>query len=448
MFQFVFDYQLAFLISLLILLLFTVLWYIQSKKFKKERRNHLRHKEKLTHLNLQVKELQEKLTDDINREGSFADAIPQIVWECDIEGNFYYLNRQWFMYTGLDFSADKDDLWMKTLHPEDRHIMTSKWIGYIKGDSFFEQEFRLRGADGQYQWFLIQGLPLKNDMGVVMKWVGTCTNIEEQKNYHILLENKIQERTLQLQESNNELIRSNKELENFAYVASHDLQEPLRKIRAFGDILKKRYSTDLPEQASEYIDRMQKASYRMQKLIDDLLSYSRVSRTPKLSEPVDLNELVEEVVDDLEETIRIKHAEVKYADLPKIMGDHRQLKQLFQNLISNGIKFHKPDLAPIVEIKQQWLQEVETKTNNGQNLELRFSDNGIGFDEQYHDKIFTIFQRLHGRSAYEGTGIGLAICKKIVENHGGKLYAQSEPGTGSEFVVILPYVEIDQKMNI
>ncbi len=444
----IFNYEIAFLIALLILMLFTVLLYSQRKKLKKERIINLRNDETIAQLNLQIQELQQKFSDNKKNEGSFADAIPQIVWECDNKGNFYYLNRQWFTYTGLGFSADKDDLWMKTLHPEDRRLMTTEWSDYINSNSFFEQEFRLKGADGQYQWFLVQGLPLKNDQGSVMKWVGTCTNIEEQKNYHIHLENKIQERTLQLLETNNELTRSNKELENFAYVASHDLQEPLRKIRAFGDILKKRYSTNLPEQASEYIERMQKASYRMQKLIDDLLSYSRVSRTPKLNEPVDLNELVEEVMDDLEETIRIKNAVVKYVDLPKIMGDHRQLKQLFQNLISNGIKFHKPDLAPIVEIKQQLLKEVETKTNNGQNLELRFSDNGIGFDEQYHDKIFTIFQRLHGRSAYEGTGIGLAICKKIVENHGGKLYAQSEPGTGSEFVVILPYEEIDQKMNI
>jgi light-regulated signal transduction histidine kinase (bacteriophytochrome) len=257
--------------------------------------------------------------------------------------------------------------------------------------------------------------------------------IEKHKNQHQLLEEKINERTKQLQELNDELYRSNKELENFAYIASHDLQEPLRKIRAFGDMLKKRFSDSIEDQGKEYIDRMQRASYRMQKLIDDLLNYSRVSRNPTNYEQVNLYELVNEVVEDLEETINSKDAAVRVSELPTINGDRRQLKQLFQNLVSNGIKFHKETEKPVVEIKPRWIE------NNGRILEIIISDNGIGFDEKYHDKIFTIFQRLHGRIEYEGTGIGLAICKKITENHNGTIYARSQPGVGSEFVVVLPY---------
>jgi two-component system, chemotaxis family, CheB/CheR fusion protein len=383
------------------------------------------------------KEFKAELDKSEERRIFLADSIPQIIWERDEKGDVVNFNKQWYQYTGAAKNGNKNnDLW-KSIHQDDREKADRVWRESLQIGEPYEVEYRLRDSKGEFQWFLDRGLPMKDKNGQIVKWFGTCTNIEEQKNHHMILEQKINDRTRQLQELNDELHRSNKELENFAYIASHDLQEPLRKIRAFGDMLKKKYSQDLAGQGKEYIDRMQRASYRMQKLIDDLLNYSRVSRNPTLTESIDLYELANEVVEDLEETINNTNATIKIRELPSINGDRRQLKQLFQNLISNGIKFHKENEDPVVEIKPRFVSgDGDTEGNY---VELIFADNGIGFDEKYHDKIFTIFQRLHGRIEYEGTGIGLAICKKIVDNHNGMIYAKSELGVGSEFIVALPF---------
>jgi two-component system, chemotaxis family, CheB/CheR fusion protein len=426
-------------LAIVVVILFIMIWLF--KRLKDERTSNYRYKIEVESLSEAGKNIQTALEKSEEKKNFLADAIPQIVWECDEKGKVVYYNKQWYIYTGLSKVDSMDDRWMHALHEDDRERTARIWQESVKTGEPYQIEYRLRNAHGEYQWFLDRGLPMKDKNGNTLKWFGTCTNIEDQKNHHMILERKIRERTTQLQELNEELERSNKELENFAYIASHDLQEPLRKIRAFGDLLKKKFTGDLSDQGKEYINRMQHASYRMQKLIDDLLSYSRVSRNPQLSETVDLTELAKEVVDDLEETIKNTHATVRINVLPTINGDRRQLKQLFQNLISNGIKFHKKNENPVVEIKPRWRDEKTDSLHkkNGRSLELIFSDNGIGFDEKYHDKIFTIFQRLHGRIEYEGTGIGLAICKKIVENHNGTIYAKSEPGVGTEFIVVLPF---------
>lgn len=251
---------------------------------------------------------------------------------------------------------------------------------------------------------------------------------------------KIKEK--RLEQINSDLKRSNEELEQFAYVASHDLQEPLRKIRAFGDLLATEFITKEAD-ALDYIQRMQNASSRMQVLIQDILSFSRVSQNSSKQEPLDLNSLVNEVVDDLENQIVRENAEVIIENLPTINGDRAQIKRLFQNLISNAIKFHQPGRPPRVTVTATKLssakmhlsfQNADPKTSY---CRFEVADNGIGFDAQYTEKIFNIFQRLHGRTDYEGTGIGLAICKKIVTNHWGYITAESSKD-GSTFIVILP----------
>ena len=251
---------------------------------------------------------------------------------------------------------------------------------------------------------------------------------------------KIKEK--RLEQINSDLKRSNEELEQFAYVASHDLQEPLRKIRAFGDLLATEFITKEAD-ALDYIQRMQNASSRMQVLIQDILSFSRVSQNSSKQEPLDLNSLVNEVVDDLENQIVRENAEVIIENLPTINGDRAQIKRLFQNLISNAIKFHQPGRPPRVTVTATKLssakmhlsfQNADPKTSY---CRFEVADNGIGFDAQYTEKIFNIFQRLHGRADYEGTGIGLAICKKIVTNHWGYITAESSKD-GSTFIVILP----------
>lgn len=248
----------------------------------------------------------------------------------------------------------------------------------------------------------------------------------------------------QLQQYNNDLKRSNEDLEQFAYVASHDLQEPLRKIRAFGDRLALRYKDTLDESGADYIARMQSAAERMQLLIEDLLSFARVSRNVGEFQALDLKQLINEVLDDLDSQIKREHAVIEVATIPSFNGDAIQIKRLFQNLISNAIKFHKPNEKPNVSISGKIMRASALEKDYGVTLVgvnfvcMCVSDNGIGFDEKYAEKIFSIFQRLHGRMEYEGTGIGLAICKKIVSNHGGVILARSKENIGSEFVIVIP----------
>lgn len=239
-----------------------------------------------------------------------------------------------------------------------------------------------------------------------------------------------------LQHQAEKLARSNAELEQFAYIASHDLQEPLRKIQAFGDRLKTKYEQALGPEGQDYLVRMQNAAARMQTLIQDLLSLSRVTSQAKPFATVDLNEVVKTVVSDLEVRIERTGGRVDVSALPLIHGDRGQMAQLLQNLIGNALKFQKPGEAPVVKVYSEFLT---VQTGGADAWQVVVEDHGIGFDEKYRERIFQIFQRLHGRSEYEGTGIGLAICRKIVDRHGGSITAYSTPGAGAKFVITLPH---------
>lgn len=236
-----------------------------------------------------------------------------------------------------------------------------------------------------------------------------------------------------------ELARSNAELEQFAFVASHDLQEPLRKIRAFGDRLNMKCAAVLPADGADYLARMQNAAARMQTLIADLLTFSRViSRTEPFVE-VDLAQVTREVLSDLEVRVEKVGATVTVGELPKIQADPMQMRQLLQNLIGNALKFQSPGVKPQVQIAARQIQLSDEYSSGAEAMcELTVQDNGIGFDEKYLEKIFAVFQRLHNRQEYEGTGIGLAVCRRIVDRHGGSITARSKPGAGATFVVQLP----------
>jgi light-regulated signal transduction histidine kinase (bacteriophytochrome) len=231
-----------------------------------------------------------------------------------------------------------------------------------------------------------------------------------------------------------ELARSNAELEQFAFVASHDLQEPLRKIQAFGDRLKVKCESSQSTEIRDYLDRMQNAAARMRTLINDLLAFSRVIRSSEPFVAVDLAVVTKEVLGDLEVRIEKSGAKVEVQALPSIDADPMQMRQLMLNLISNALKFQPPGAVPVVKITSRSLTAV-----SGENLcEVSVEDNGIGFDEKYLDKIFAVFQRLHGRSEYEGTGVGLAVCRRIVDRHHGNILAKSQPGKGATFIITLP----------
>ncbi len=299
----------------------------------------------------------------------------------------------------------------------------------------------LKRMDGTNFHAEFQRSPIHENQGLVGRVV-LFKDITERKQSAEALETKAAE-----------LTRSNAELEQFAFVASHDLQEPLRKIRAFGDRLKTKCAALLPEESADYLERMQSAAARMQTLINDLLTFSRViSRTEPFA-VVDLGLITREVLSDLEVRIEKSDAEVVVGDLPQIEADALQLRQLLQNLIGNALKFQPPNAKPRVVIASRIVAgrdgnlpgfvELEKPAaicapDEQPFLQLTIKDNGIGFDEKYLDRIFVVFQRLHGRQEFEGTGIGLAVCRRIVDRHRGVITARSKPGEGATFVVTLP----------
>ena len=328
------------------------------------------------------------------------------------------------------------DSFLANVHREDRKIV-GDFLTRIKAEKTgSEVNYRI-DLNGRIKYMLVVAKPREDSETQSIDILGTVVDITKQK---------INES--QLKQFTEELQRSNQDLEQFAYVASHDLQEPLRKIRAFGDRLVSKYKANLEGAGVDYINRMQMAAARMQVLIEDLLSFSRVSRTGVFFEDIDLAVLMSEVMDDLETQIKREQAVIKIEKLPHVYGEATQLKRLFQNLVSNAIKFHKPGEIPLIEIKGTLLTSLEAEkeldtTLSNQALSymmISVKDNGIGFDEKYSEKIFNIFQRLHGRMEYEGTGIGLAICRKIVLNHSGYIRVVSKEHIGSEFKVILPKV--------
>jgi PAS domain S-box-containing protein len=387
---------------------------------------------------------------------TLTEAVPQMVWTADPAGAVTFFNRRWAEYTGLQPGAAPDG-WAGAVHPEDEAPFRAAWSQSVAHpDGGFARELRLRrGADGQFRWMLAVAVPLRDAAGGVSEWVGTLTDIDDQKRQTELLERLVRARTAELEGANAaltdqievrkaiaaELERSNAELEKFAYIASHDLQEPLRKIQAFGDRLRNTFRAQLADPGKEYVDRMLSAAGRMRRLIDDLLTFSRVTTHQRPFVRLDLGKLVREVVSDLEVRIDQEKGTVVVGALGAIEADVSQMRQLFQNLIANAVKFHRPGVPPVVEILGEPAPEAPGAAGAVPPVPLYrviVRDNGIGFEDKYRERIFDVFQRLHGRDEYEGTGVGLAICRKIVERHGGTITARGRPGEGATFVVALP----------
>lgn len=301
-----------------------------------------------------------------------------------------------------------------------------------------------KGRDEALLNFVISGV--LSSVLVILMLVLSWRNESKEKKYLNALEQqnegltqKVAERTHDLQLYSEELSRSNRELEDFAFVASHDLQEPLRKIQAFGDRLESSFSQNLGEQGLDYLTRMRNAAHRMSALINDLLDFSRISTRGRDFSATDLNTVISSVLDDLEIAIQESNAQFTIEPMPTIQADHSQLQQLFLNLLSNAIKFRNADVAPAINITIAPHQpNVMQQDICATWYAITLTDNGIGFAEEYAEKIFTPFQRLHGRSEYKGTGIGLAVCRRIVERHRGLISASATLGAGATFTIILP----------
>jgi two-component system, LuxR family, sensor kinase FixL len=290
-------------------------------------------------------------------------------------------------------------------------------------------ETRLRHRDGRVLDCLMTSTARRTADGS-LEYQGIIRDVTEQRRARAELE-----RTAEA------LKRSNAELEQFAYVASHDLQEPLRKIRAFGDRLESMLDGQLEDRAADYLKRMVSAAERMGTLIENLLSYSRVSSRGAQLVDVDLGQVVTDVLADLERQVASTSARVEVDRLPRLEADAVQMRQLFQNLVSNAIKYGPPDGAPEVRIEAEYLDRnggLVPASAAASSVRIRVRDNGIGFEPEYAERIFELFQRLHGRERYDGTGIGLGVCRRIVTRHGGTITAEGRPGKGATFTITLP----------
>ncbi|MES2882891.1 MAG: ATP-binding protein, partial [Bacteroidota bacterium] len=348
-----------------------------------------------------------------------------------------YVNREVFFVLGYvpeQITKKQNTITAQLYHPDDLHLLpcrTESEKNFQQVDSMIQYECRLKSMDGEWHWFLAREIVFKTDeQGNIKQILGAALDINRRKE----MEKTILQNTLQLEQSNSSL-------EEFAYVASHDLKEPLRKISTFGEKLVAGYAKELSGDGTIYLNKIVDASRRMQVMISDLLSISMISGN-RAFEPTSLQTIFEETLQTLEYKIEQVNAIITADPLPVANIIPSQFRQLFQNLLSNSLKFVNGREQPAITISYALLPLKDVVhyqlPQAGQYHKLVFADNGIGFENEFAGKIFTIFQRLHGRSEYEGSGIGLAICKKIVSHHGGIIYAKGELQKGASFTIILP----------
>jgi PAS domain S-box-containing protein len=382
---------------------------------------------------------EEALAEEHNLLRGVMDAMPEQVFVTNREGNFIIDNVSHRSFLGVKLAREVEGKSTADFFPPSisEEMVNDNKLIMETGHAVLNQEDLVVRNEGQVVWIATTKVPLNDVEGRCVGLVGVSSDISVRK--------EAEER---LRLAAEQLRRSNLELQEFASIASHDLQEPLRKIQAFGDRLKSKCSEALGENGRDYLERMQDAARRMQILLHDLLTLSRVTSKAQPFEPVELKKVVEDVVSDLEVRIEQTGAQVEIGRLPTIDADAAQMRQLLQNLISNALKFQRPGGTPEVIISGRVFENTAESLAGsmpGEEIcQIMVRDNGIGFDEQYVDRIFQVFQRLHSRSEYEGTGIGLAVCRKIADRHGGTISAKSAEGEGATFIVTMP---VKQRMS-
>ena len=373
-----------------------------------------------------------KIEESEIRFRTLAEALPQMIWMRNMEGVIEFGSKNWERYSGI---SDVSEAWQAMAHPEDWKAIMGAWEQSVVTNTPFRYEVRLKNKEGEYRWHNASGEPLKDENGNVIKWIGALTDVHEQKTFAQKLERIVQDRTMELQ-------RSNEDLQQFAHVASHDLKEPVRKVLTFCSLLKEELGKDVSDRAATYLSKIERASVRMYAMIDGVLLYSSINALEQTKELIDLEEVIENIQSDLEIQILEKEAAIKYQNLPSVEGSAILIYQLFYNLVNNSLKFARDGVPPVVELaaeKATTEELIKAGVNNKKYyVKLRLQDNGIGFGNDDAKKIFGTFTRLHAKDKYEGTGLGLSLCRKIVERHGGAIWAEGEQGVGATFTILLP----------
>ncbi|MEP0711735.1 MAG: PAS domain S-box protein, partial [Algoriphagus sp.] len=343
----------------------------------------------------------QKLEESEQKFRLLADSLPQHIWTADVDGNVNYFNQYVYDFSGFSSKRIDEEGWLAIVHPDDREANVKAWTDSISTGKDFLFEHRFRKHDGTYRWQLSRAKPQLNQDGEIQMWVGSSTDIHDQKEFTEELERLVVERTNELAQNMKDLANMNKELQSFAYISSHDLQEPLRKIQTFSTLLLENEYDNLTEDGKEQFKRMQNAARRMQLLINDLLAYSRTTISERIYEPTDLNKLITEVKMDLKEELASHQAVIESDKLCTLSVIPFQFRQLLQNLISNSLKFTVKDRDPHIQIaSEKGLGsefEVDRLSPTTNYCHIRISDNGIGFDQKYNERIFELFQRLHGK---------------------------------------------------
>jgi PAS domain S-box-containing protein len=402
--------------------------------------------------NSQLQELAERLQLSEQQYQQVTNSLPLLIFSLTPASQLIYVNQGFIGLTGKTLIELNELGWLSIFHPDDQYLVQRTWEDCVATGMPFQGEWRVYNQKiDEFIWHMVSATPLRDASQRLLHWNGFMADIHTQKIIQQTLrdneelrynQDQLTSSQQQLETNIRELNRSNSELSQFAYVASHDLQEPLRKIQAFSGMLADQYAPVLDATAQDLIQRMQVATGRMQDLIRGLLAYSRLNTETPLFRSVPLNQLLADVLGDLETAINDRKAIIQLSDsLPSVRGNLTQLRQLFQNLFSNALKFTPRDRAPLIQLTSTVLTATQLPQLSGaagNYLAISIQDNGIGFEQKYADRIFSLFQRLHNRKEYVGTGIGLAVCKKIVDNHNGYIGVQSEPGVGSIFCVYLP----------
>jgi PAS domain S-box-containing protein len=351
------------------------------------------------------------LRESEERYRTLVSVLTDVPWSTNSDGEFVSAQPAWTAYTGQTWEEYRGFGWLDAVHPEDRSRIRESWAQARATGTLFRSHGRLwHWARQAYRYYEAKAIPLHNSEGTVREWVGTCTDVEERKR------------------AEEELRRANADLEQFAYSASHDLQEPIRNISIYGEIIGKRYASALDATGLEYLGFITSGAKRMEALVRDMLAYTQVASVhgqPSGTEEVSTSMALNRALENLSSAIAEANAEISTNELPSLKMSEVQIEQLFQNLIGNAIKYRKDGEAPRIRIEAQPHESY---------WQFSIADNGIGIEPEFQQKVFGLFRRLHSKEKYSGTGIGLAICQKIVERNGGRIWVESGGvGMGSTF---------------